>query len=709
MSFFYRFLTRYLALALFLLIVQACGYLFVPTSLFYMSDLMDGFIVLFVLKEFFLTNIVALVLALPVAAVAQWRGGKSRAAVGMSIVAVLVGGILVGGSWGQYNTAGIFATVSSYEMALTNPVLVALHAFHFQPMLVSVSLVVLALILAVGVWYVVRSEDIKNKSLARSCALLLFLSAVVADWFTFSGSRVGVEDTRTFQSTSFGRVTVIQDFLEQCYESRTGPLTTLYCDWANQRELLSSLSPHPKIRAEHPPLTTPEEWARGAPSGRRLNVLFLVVESLRCDVIYEEGKFREIMPNVAQLAREGAFFTDYYTLATHSNYADIVPISSQYPLRSVRTHVYPEQPGYPTPRIYDLLKTQGYRTAIISSQNESWGGMINYLSSPSLDYFFHAPALRTEGYEPKDDNGDPIDIGVGLNELRFGKVDDRYTVNEAIHWIKQDRQTPFYIYSNFQNSHFPYSVPEGFPRPYAPEPEMPRLALNSVPPQYMDLVRRRYYDSLHYIDSQIGRLIQSLKDAGRWDDTLVIVTGDTAQAFGEHGFSGHATMLFDETLRTPLIIHGPGIEPEVVTQRYSHLDVAPTILGQLGLPPYPGFQGMDAMDREHYDPDRLIFLVVQSPLCRQYGVLFRGVKFFTDEITGADYFYQIDLDPGEERNIAYAAPQLSAELHQMVDAWLYYQLSYYTDAKQRAVSFPPVLTWDSNAGASPPPANPTDQ
>lgn len=691
MLFLTRLLMYYAAISVLLLIAQMAGYLFAGQSLLHIDGLTDSFVLAFAKREYALTHSLSIALALLPAIAAQWRGARSRENVVAVSAGVLAGMVLVAGSWGQAVATGRFATLDSYSMALTNPFLMFAHALHFQPLTVWGGLTAFVAFGAAGVWYAIRMDAIKRPAIARAAALCFLLSAVVAQWTTFSGPKVGIEDRRGFHSSTFGQVMVVQDFLEQCYQSHTGPLTSLYCNWANRRALADELSPNPILSASDSAIVSADDWGKTASAARRPNVLFLVIESLRADVILKDGAFRDIMPNVTALAKEGAYFQNHYALATHSNYADIVPIASQYPLRSAGTHVYPSDPTYPTPRIYDLLKTQGYRTAIISSQNEEWGKMINYLSSPKLDHFFHAPTFDGETYVPRNDIGF---FSMAREGKRSGKIDDYHTVNEAIRWIGEQGDEPVYIYSNYQNSHFPYEVPESFPRPFAPEPFDVEVGFNNVPDEHLDIVRRRYYDSLYYIDHQIGRLIQSLKKSGRYENTLFIITGDTGQAFREHGFSGHANMLFDETLRTPLVLAGPGIRPEIVADRYCHLDVPPTILAYLGLPRYPGFQGIDALDRSaEYDRNRVVFLTVQSPFARQYGVLLENIKYFTDETTGADYLFLLDADPAERHNLAHVAPEFAAELKKLVNTWRFHQLDYYSDLAAQAKSFPPALAF----------------
>jgi len=564
---------------------------------------------------------------------------------------------------------------------------------QIQPGSLIAGIAGLLTLVTVAAWVIWRTRALAIGKPLRLGSLLFFGSGIVANLFSVPGSRVGIQAERGSSLTEGTDTILGPEIFESAYQSGTGPLPALYCSVRNRRTLSADFTPYPGIAVARPTLTSPEAWAPGIPPADRRNVLFLVVESLRTDVIYDEGAFREIMPHVAALARDGAFFDHHYAVATHSNYSDIVPISSQYPLRSATSHLYPENPSYPTPRIYDLLKTQGYRTAIISSQDENWEKMSNYLASPKLDHFFHAANYQGATYTP---TGDSSFVKFSARYRRSGKIDDHETIDEVVRWIEEAPAEPFYIYSNLQNSHFPYTVPEGAERPFAPEPFDLEIGFNSITEEHVDIMRRRYFDSLHYIDTQIGRLLERLEADGVLEDTLIIVTGDTGQAFLEHGFSCHANMLYDESLRTPLILHGPGIEPAIVSQRYCHLDVPPTILSYLGLPPYPGFQGVDALDRDGYDPNRMIFLTVQTLLAHQYGVMLGDLKFFTSVDTGTDYLFLLGEDPGETRNLAASAPTLSAELQTIVETWEWAQLSYYADEDAQSAHFPPKLYYRPN-------------
>ena len=102
-------------------------------------------------------------------------------------------------------------------------------------------------------------------------------------------------------------------------------------------------------------------------------MIVILVESLRIDQLLITGGAREVMPNLEKLSLRGRVFSNNYTQASHSNYADLCPLTSHYPLRGRSHHLYPKNASYPRLLIYDVLKSLGYDTAIFSSQNENWG------------------------------------------------------------------------------------------------------------------------------------------------------------------------------------------------------------------------------------------------------------------------------------------------------------------------------------------------
>jgi arylsulfatase A-like enzyme len=90
------------------------------------------------------------------------------------------------------------------------------------------------------------------------------------------------------------------------------------------------------------------------------------------------------------------------------------------------------------------------------------------------------------------------------------------------------------------------------------------------------------------MDDGLGRLFDAIDRAGLRDDTLVVITSDHGEEFLEHGGVLHGGTQFDEVLRVPLILRGPGIPADTrLAEPVSVVDVLPTVLARLGLPPAP--------------------------------------------------------------------------------------------------------------------------
>ena len=275
-------------------------------------------------------------------------------------------------------------------------------------------------------------------------------------------------------------------------------------------------------------------------------------------------------------------------------------------------------------------------------------------------------------------------------EKRAGKIDDRYTIKEAIRWIDKNKNKPFFCYINLQNSHIPYEVPSDFEKIFSPKRISFPLRFNYYPKEHIQTVKDMYADSLRYVDFQLGKLISYLKKSGEWEKTVFVVTGDTGQAFFEHGFSAHANMLFNEVMKVPLVIYAPDLPPKIDQRLSQHIDIPPTILDLMGLPPHPGYQGKSLLDEEPKQ-GRSVYLLVQSPLSHQYAIVKDGFKYIFDARLNRDALFNLTTDPMEKINDATNYPDVFAELKLRLNIWREKQIAYYNDSDQHSRLYPPML------------------
>ncbi|MHC4948141.1 MAG: sulfatase, partial [Planctomycetota bacterium] len=537
--------------------------------------------------------------AMETAARAAHRAGARAAAVvgWLAASAVVAAGLLLAtASWMTFRTVGTPLDVEALRFIAADVTLVLAHARHMAPvgfLAVPLAAVLAALALTHLLPRLLARLDARVQRRLRGAAAVLVVAcglAAAAGHLAWRTADARIHDGATGARYPLG------DLYALARDERSGPWLALAADLRELVRPRDDLLPDLEgIEVVRRPLVTLDAYRAGADvdAMNRWNVIVVIVESLRPDQIPAFGGARDVMPTVQRLTAEGLVFTNARTQSSHSSYADPCPLSSHYPLRSGWTHYYPPDPTYPRVPLHDILKALGYRTAIVSSQNENWAGMLNYLRTDGLDHVLHSETYDGPTYVPRHDR---VFTAWVQGEKRSGKIDDRFTIDEAIRWIDEAPDEPFFCYINLQNSHVPFVIPADFERRFSPPDTDVPIMLGWFPEDQVDLVRDVYADSLAYVDAQLARLVAHLERIGGWDRTLVVVTGDTGQAFYEHGFASHAGPLYDEVMHVPLVIRAPGLAATVDDRPVQHVDVPPTVLHLLGLPPHPSAQGVSLLD-----------------------------------------------------------------------------------------------------------------
>lgn len=625
----------------------------------------------------------------------RWLRKRRSGALSYKLLVLTVRGTVVVAalfyilSWVTFWSWGNFLDVASLRFWLESPVLLFQHVAQLDPlMLVTVPP---ASLVGVACSIILLERIVRWPSIA---ARLIPILAGIIVFLTYSiSSEVGEEFSTSPIHTwdrDFGSGVMLGDHFATLRAERTGPLSRMISDI---REALATHATPAGTAPDafvSPPIVTMPEYLSGVDLeavAEQPNVIIVVIESLVADQLLAYGADRDVMPNINALAREGRVFTNHLATASHSNYSSVVPLSAHYPLRSPRYHIYPKNPSYPRVMIYDILKEVGYRTAVFSSQNEVWGGMINLLQTGRIDHFLHSETYSGPTYVPTNDVGF---FRFVKGTKRSGKIDDRYTVQEALKWIEHGGTDPFFIYMNLQTAHVPYELPADFPPRFGSGEVSFPIRFNYFPPDSAAAVIDIYANSLAYVDHQLGRLFDHLREQGRLEQTVIVVTGDHGQAFFEHGFAAHSNQLYEELLRTPLIIRGPGVNPGLDDRPAQQIDVPPSILHLLGLPPHPGHQGVDLFTPE-FDSDRPMFAVVQSPMAHQYAVVRSGFKLMRDVRHERFRLYDLANDPGETNDLMEELPEVAGELEEILNAWSTAQIQYYASIKQHRQFYPPRL------------------
>jgi arylsulfatase A-like enzyme len=189
--------------------------------------------------------------------------------------------------------------------------------------------------------------------------------------------------------------------------------------------------------------------------------------------------------------------------------------------------------------------------------------------------------------------------------------------------------------------------------------------------------RARYAGEVSYVDREIGRLRAELERMGVAERTAVVITADHGESLGEHGIYFDHAGLYEDTLRVPLIVWAPGVVPAGRHREIARgLDVAPTLLALAGLSVPSSMQGRPLFDRGASDE-----AVAESAGQRQVMIvdgrwkLIRTLRSFHyvpafARAAGTVELYDLERDPGEERDMATVRADMVNTLVQRLDGWL---------------------------------------
>ncbi len=221
----------------------------------------------------------------------------------------------------------------------------------------------------------------------------------------------------------------------------------------------------------------------------------------------------------------------------------------------------------------------------------------------------------------------------------------RAAVDEAIAWLQQNRGQRLFLWVHLFEPDAPYGEP-GDRRP----------------------VEVRYDDEVAEADRQVARVLEAL--GPERDSSLIVVTADHGEAFGEHGEIGHSIFIYDTTLRVPLVIAGPSIDATVVNDPVSLIDLAPTAAALLGVPGFDadGIGLTPALSGDRL-PSRDLYAESFAPLLDFGWSPLRSVRSGDFKYISAPKpeLFELAADPAEERNLAASEAQKVAAMEVRVE------------------------------------------
>jgi arylsulfatase A-like enzyme len=384
-------------------------------------------------------------------------------------------------------------------------------------------------------------------------------------------------------------------------------------------------------------------------------------------------------PVMDKLAQEGIRCTDGYAAFPVCSPSRAALLTGRYPARFGPTYEdyygggVPELDPIKHPTIGQMLKDAGYRTACFGKWNvsnlnrrrandfgfDSWVGLhLNH------DYYTHK--LERTGEHDLYKDGEPFD--------RKGIWSDTIFADEAISYIQQESEKPFFVFLPFQAPHSPYQDPD----------------LPMDPPGKKE--RKTLIKMIERLDLEIGRVLEALENQGLAENTLVILTSDNGGAQGTARnlpLAGAKQMLLEGGIRVPLILRWPAVLPagKVFATPITAMDLTATVAAAGHAIPEPErpFDGLDlrpaltgkadlSSERPLYFRRRTISLGKNQNAIRQAAIRMGKWKYLRthnsrDNTKYKEALYNLDDDIAEAMDLATSDPDQLHAMSSLMQKW----------------------------------------
>ena len=335
------------------------------------------------------------------------------------------------------------------------------------------------------------------------------------------------------------------------------------------------------------------------------NVVFVTVDAMRPDLL-EKSAHAKKLPSLSALRDRSLYFvnavsptpstvTTLTSMFTGKYYSEIywAPMEEG-PFKGIAMPAYDE-----STRLPELLTTVGVRSTHVVGL---WG-------------------LAAD-----------VGVGVGFTEeirARRNYASAKEMVNHAIDALRRNAAEPMFLYMHLLDPHAPYD-----------RGTKSGNAFND------------YLSEVQLVDKEIGRLVEFLESESLADHTILVVSADHGEAFSEHRLSYHATSVYDEMIRIPLLICAPGVPPRKIVEPVTLMDMGPTLLDLYGAPTPATFLGESLVPYLRGETPEFTRPIAVDAGRRMQALYFPdGMKALTDLQKGTFELYNRKRDPGEKKNV----------------------------------------------------------
>jgi arylsulfatase A-like enzyme len=430
-------------------------------------------------------------------------------------------------------------------------------------------------------------------------------------------------------------------------------------------------------------------------SATRPNVVLIVMDTVRADHLSALGYERDTTPNLKRLAADSVLYT-------HGTSASDITITSH---ASLFTGMYPSWHGaycqppeaaygrelakqYPT--LAELLHKSGYQTVGVAANlylRSDFGlerGFEEFhiprpvpLLPDGKLYLLRTVLRRGLSYVVDTAQFDRLySLGEDIDTTLFSSLEHR---------SKPD--APLFVFVNYMDAHFPYVPPTPFSASFpGRHPHITQQDLDEEqsiisrgqgqPAEYRPHCVSQYDGGIAYIDAQVGKVVDFLKRANAYDNTMIVVASDHGEAFGERRRVGHANSPYQNLLHVPLLIKYPHSSHRGPEDRpVSLIDVAPTVLAATTTPVPSTMQGRnlaDPIDARPIYSETFPCPVIVPPECPNgctaKAIISWPMKYISSS-NGKRELFDLSADPDEQRNLYIQQQERALAMDGALSAW----------------------------------------
>ncbi len=356
-------------------------------------------------------------------------------------------------------------------------------------------------------------------------------------------------------------------------------------------------------------------WPGCRPQKTRLSVVLVLIDALRADALDQR-----VMPRLSAFSETMMRFTRAYSPSTETFFSVPGILVGQSLPAGAANLMAAETFDVGAP-LAELLGEAGWRT-----------GAYSYLPwPPALVSGFQKMNEQYVDRNPRGAKEDLSSADTTRGGLEFVAASDG----------------PFFLWLHYTDVHAPYLDPddEMFAKP------------DDTP----------YERVARYVDFHVAKFLSELRNSPFGRTTAVVITADHGEDLGRRGREGHGPDVFEDTIHVPLLLHVPGCPPAVIDQPVSGRSIAPTMALLTGVEA----QGRSLLPLVDEEPP--LPVVVES-LMRdgryRRAIVLARYKLIHDVTNGGRMLFDLQVDPGETKNVYRREPARAAEIERLYQRWL---------------------------------------